>query len=112
MPEATRPRSTAYRPDIDGLRALAVTAVVLFHVQVPGFPGGYVGVDVFFVISGYLITGLLRKDIQDGGLSLRQFYLRRVRRLVPALLLVTLVTSALSWWRLFPEDLSSFGTSL
>jgi len=102
----------AYRADIDGLRAVAVASVVLFHLHVRGFGGGYVGVDVFFVISGYLITGLLRKDIERGALSLKTFYLRRIRRLAPALLATSLVTSLMSWLLLYPEDMSSFAASL
>lgn len=78
-----------YRPDIDGLRAIAVTIVVAFHAGVPGFTGGFVGVDVFFVISGYLITGLLVGELREtGSISLSRFYARRVRRLLPALALV------------------------
>jgi peptidoglycan/LPS O-acetylase OafA/YrhL len=103
---------STYRPDIDGLRAVAVLSVLLFHLRVPGFPGGYVGVDVFFVISGFLITGLLRKSISAGTLSLKEFYLRRIRRLAPALLAVSIVTALVSWWKLYPEDMSSFGSSL
>ncbi len=79
----------SYRPDIDGLRAIAVAIVVAFHAGVPGFAGGFVGVDVFFVISGYLITGLLVAELREtGSVSLSRFYARRVRRLLPALALV------------------------
>ena len=79
----------SYRPDIDGLRAIAVAIVVAFHAGVPGFSGGFVGVDVFFVISGYLITGLLVEELREtGAISLSRFYARRVRRLLPALALV------------------------
>ena len=81
-----------YRPDIDGLRALAVGSVVLFHLGVPGFSGGFVGVDVFFVISGFLITRILVNEVQDGRFSFARFYTRRARRLFPALF-VTLSTS-------------------
>jgi len=77
-----------YRSDIDGLRALAVVPVVLFHAGVPGFPGGYVGVDIFFVISGFLITGILVREIDAGRFSLIAFYERRARRILPALLAV------------------------
>jgi len=88
---------TAFRPEIEGLRALAVLAVVLYHVGVPGFSGGYVGVDVFFVISGYLITAILVTERErEGWIDLTAFYARRVRRLVPAGLLVLMVTIALS----------------
>ena len=79
----------SYRPDIDGLRAIAVAIVVAFHAGVPGFTGGFVGVDVFFVISGFLITGLLVEELREtGSISLSRFYARRVRRLLPALALV------------------------
>ncbi|MEI7824471.1 MAG: acyltransferase family protein [Chlorobiaceae bacterium] len=75
----------AYRPDIDGLRAIAVLAVLFFHTNVPWFNGGFVGVDVFFVISGFLITSILLKDINEGNYSLARFYERRIRRIFPAL---------------------------
>lgn len=81
-----------YRPDIDGLRALAVALVVLFHMQLPPFAGGFVGVDVFFVISGYLITGIVASQIDRGSFSLRSFYESRLRRIVPALAVMVLVT--------------------
>lgn len=103
----------AYRPDIDGLRALAVLAVILFHAQVPGFSGGFVGVDVFFVISGYLITQLLlvsHADTQPRRLA--EFYLRRARRILPALLVVCLVTFLVSLWLLLPESLVYLGKHL
>lgn len=74
-----------YRGDIDGLRAIAVLAVLLFHTEVPGFPGGFVGVDVFFVISGYLITSIILKDIEANRFSIARFYERRIRRIFPAL---------------------------
>ena len=85
------------RGDIEGLRAIAVVLVVLFHASIGGFSGGFVGVDVFFVISGFLITGLLlRERLARGTISLATFYSRRVRRLLPAALLVLLVTLAAS----------------
>jgi peptidoglycan/LPS O-acetylase OafA/YrhL len=91
-PRAT-PRPLSHRPDIDGLRAIAVLAVVLFHAGVPGLGGGYVGVDVFFVISGFLITRLVLQDIDTERFSLLQFYERRVRRIFPALFAVLIVAS-------------------
>ena len=75
----------AYRPDIDGLRALAILLVIAYHYF--GLPGGYVGVDVFFVISGYLITGILLADLGGSRLSLLDFYARRVRRILPPLII-------------------------
>ncbi|HEY1962886.1 MAG TPA: acyltransferase family protein, partial [Rhizomicrobium sp.] len=101
-----------YRPDIDGLRALAVLAVVLFHYHVSGFRGGFVGVDVFFVISGFLITGLIHTEMREGRFSLRQFYERRIRRIFPglfALLIAAIVAAGLIF---FPNSLARFGRSL
>lgn len=83
----------AYRPDIDGLRAIAVLAVVAFHTGLPGVPGGFVGVDIFFVISGFLITGLLLQDLENfGRIQFLSFYARRVRRILPVLILAVLAT--------------------
>ena len=93
-----------YRNDIDGLRAIAVLAVVLFHAKI-AFPGGFVGVDVFFVISGYLITSLIRADLERGTFSLSRFWDRRIRRIWPASLVVVLVTLCLGWLIMCPEDL-------
>ena len=108
-----RTRHTAsYRADIDGLRALAVVSVLFFHLKILGSSGGYVGVDVFFVISGYLITGYIHAEAAAGRFSFREFYLRRVRRLVPALLLMSVPVAVVAWIVLYPEDLRSFATSL
>jgi peptidoglycan/LPS O-acetylase OafA/YrhL len=86
----------SYRPDIDGLRAIAVAIVVAFHAGVPGCGGGFIGVDVFLVISGFLITGLLVEELREtGSISLSRFYARRVRRLLPALALVLVATMLL-----------------
>ncbi len=91
--QSRRPEHTYFRPDIEGLRAVAVTAVVLFHAAVPGIGGGYVGVDVFFVISGFLITGLLWREVSStGSVRLRNFYGARARRLLPASATVAVIT--------------------
>ena len=83
----------SFRPDIQGLRALAVLSVVFYHARLPFFSGGYVGVDVFFVISGYLISGLLMREVeQKGRIDLLKFYARRIRRLLPAALVVLVAT--------------------
>jgi len=95
-----------YRPDIDGLRALAVLPVVLFHADIAGFSGGFVGVDIFFVISGFLITSLLLNELQDNTFSLRRFYIRRARRLFPALVVVVAVTLLAGFFLLLPQALS------
>jgi peptidoglycan/LPS O-acetylase OafA/YrhL len=81
-----------YRPDIDGLRAIAVGAVVLFHLKFAGFDGGYVGVDIFFVISGYLITGHILRDIAQQDFSFAEFYARRARRILPPLIATVMLT--------------------
>jgi len=94
-----------FRPDIEGLRGVAILLVVFYHVGLPGFSGGYVGVDVFFVLSGYLITGLLVKEIEETGrLRLTRFYGRRARRLLPALTLTVMVTCVASFLLLSPVE--------
>ncbi|MCH6255886.1 acyltransferase [Puniceicoccaceae bacterium K14] len=99
-----------YRNDIDGLRAIAVLPVILYHVGL-GFSGGFLGVDVFFVISGYLITGILLKDMAAGSFSLARFWERRIRRIFPALTVVTLASMIAAWFLLFPDDFVDFGKS-
>ncbi|MEM7498785.1 MAG: acyltransferase family protein [Pseudomonadota bacterium] len=89
-----QPGQAAYRPDIDGLRAIAVSAVVIYHFFPAALPGGFKGVDVFFVISGYLITGIIRRELAEGRFSLWRFYERRVRRILPALFTVVVCTLA------------------
>src|SRR6478672_1023381 len=101
-----------YRPEIDGLRALAVIPVILFHAGFAGFGGGYVGVDVFYVISGYLITSILLEEMEGGTYSLVRFYERRVRRILPALFLVMAACIPVAWYWLVPQDLEAFGKSL
>ncbi|HET9862027.1 MAG TPA: acyltransferase family protein [Steroidobacteraceae bacterium] len=99
-----------YRPDVDGLRAIAVAAVILFHAGVPEAAGGYVGVDVFFVISGFLITRWLDSRMaQPPGAMLREFYVRRARRILPALLLVMALAAIAALWLLQPAHLEAFG---
>ncbi len=101
-----------YRAEIDGLRAVAVLPVMMFHAQVPGFSGGFVGVDVFFVISGYLITLIILDAQAQGGLRLLDFYERRARRLLPMLLLVIAVSFPLAWQLMLPDALENFGQSV
>ena len=100
-----------YRPDIDGLRALAVIGVILFHADL-GLSGGFVGVDVFFVISGFLITSLILKDIKSNQFSLLGFWERRARRIFPALYVVTITTIGLSYLFLLPKDFEILGGSV
>ncbi len=101
-----------YRPEVDGLRALAVLPVVLFHAGVPGISGGYVGVDIFFVISGYLISRILFDDMQAGRYSLLDFYDRRIRRIFPALLVVVAVSFVFATLLFLPADLRAFTKSV
>lgn len=100
-----------YRPEIDGLRAVAVGAVLLFHADAPGFSGGYLGVDIFFVISGYLITRIILREQEAGRFSFARFYLRRLRRLGPALLATIAATLVAGAFLLTPEHMRSLGAS-
>jgi peptidoglycan/LPS O-acetylase OafA/YrhL len=101
-----------YRREIDGLRALAVLPVILFHAGFEAFSGGFVGVDVFFVISGYLITTIIQNDIEAGEFSLVRFYERRARRILPALFFVMIVCIPIAWLWLMPSDMKAFSESL
>ncbi|WP_417241077.1 MULTISPECIES: acyltransferase family protein [Pseudomonadota] len=101
-----------YRPDIDGLRTLAVVPVVLFHANVAGFTGGYVGVDIFFVISGFLITSIIHRELYEGKFSVIRFYERRARRILPALFAVTLSCLVVGWFMLAPDDYEKLGQSV
>ena len=101
-----------YRPEIDGLRAIAVVPVILFHAGVSVFSGGYVGVDIFFVISGYLITSIIFSEILEKRFSLVDFYERRARRILPALFVVMLVSIPFAYTILLPSHLVDFGESL
>ncbi|MEL6318734.1 MAG: acyltransferase, partial [Pseudomonadota bacterium] len=110
MPD--RDIAMGYRPDIDGLRALAVLSVALFHAEVPGFSGGFVGVDVFFVISGFLITRIIAAEAAEGRFSYWRFYERRARRLAPALFLVAAAVVAFTLLYRSPRDADIFGESV
>ncbi len=107
-----------YRPEIDGLRTLAVVSVLLYHAELfigrqQFFSGGYLGVDVFFVISGFLITGILLKELQQTGrISIARFYERRARRLLPALLVVIIASLPLAWHFLLPSELINYAWSV
>lgn len=101
-----------YRPDIDGLRALAVLSVIFYHMGIGVFSGGFVGVDVFFVISGYLITSIILPDIEAKNFSVVSFYDRRIRRIFPALFAVLGVSSVIAFLLFLPSDFKSYGKSL
>jgi peptidoglycan/LPS O-acetylase OafA/YrhL len=99
-----RSPSPSFRHDINGLRAWAVIAVVLFHFGIPGFSGGFIGVDVFFVISGFLMTRIIVTDLEEGRFSLWRFYLARAKRIIPALLALCLTLLCLGWFWLPTPD--------
>lgn len=101
-----------YRRDVDGLRALAIIPVLLYHAGVPGFGGGFVGVDVFFVISGFLMASLISSEIAKGEFSLVRFYERRIRRIFPALFAVLATSSIAAWFLLMPAEFVYFARSL
>ncbi|MDG2050464.1 MAG: acyltransferase [Myxococcota bacterium] len=101
-----------YRAEIDGLRAVAVVPVILFHAGLDVFSGGFVGVDVFFVISGYLITWIILSELRQSDFTIASFYERRARRILPALFLVMSVSLAVAYFWMLPEELENFGQSL
>ena len=112
------PIALKYRPEIDGLRAIAVLAVIIYHAEIligknQILKGGYLGVDVFFVISGYLITTIILSEYQrTGNFSIKGFYERRARRLLPALLVVILISIPTAWYVLYPSQLIDFSKSI
>jgi peptidoglycan/LPS O-acetylase OafA/YrhL len=106
------PLARGYRPDIDGLRAVAVTMVIGYHLLPKAVPAGFIGVDIFFVISGYLITQLILGGIGNGSFSIWEFYRRRVRRIVPALLVVLAACLLFAWFVLLPSEFRWFGRSV
>lgn len=103
------PYPIKYRSDIDGLRAIAVLSVVAYHAFPDLIKGGFIGVDIFFVISGYLISTIIFKDLKEGSFSFKDFYIRRIRRIFPALCLVLGTSFVVGWLFLFPDELQSLG---
>ena len=101
--------TATYRADIDGLRGVAVASVVCYHLGLSWLPGGFTGVDVFFVISGYLITGILVREVASGSFSIVRFYERRIRRLLPALLVVLIATLIAGWFLFIPQHYEATG---
>src|SRR5688572_7338165 len=106
---ADKDRAAHYRPDIDGIRAVAVAVVVAYHAFPLLLPGGFVGVDVFFVISGYLISGIILGALGDGRFSFAHFYARRMRRIFPALAAVLAAVLIGGWFLLYADDYQRLG---
>lgn len=100
--------SLHYRADIDGLRAIAVLAVIVFHINADWLPSGYLGVDIFFVISGYLITNIISNDLKNNQFSFIEFYKRRTKRILPVFLFILLIGSLVSAWLMIPVDFASY----
>ena len=98
-----------YRRDIDGLRTVAVIPVILFHAGIASMAGGFVGVDVFFVISGFLITSIIARELDTGDFSILRFYERRARRILPALFFVLIVTTIAAYYFMLPYELADYG---
>src|ERR1700749_4796899 len=105
-------RGIAYRPDIDGLRAVAVLAVLVYHAFPSMLPSGFVGVDIFFVISGYLITGIIDREIRERRFSIANFYARRILRIFPALILVVFCTFVIGWFLLSVREMEALGENI
>ena len=103
---------SGYRADIDGLRAIAILSVVLFHAFPTFTRGGFVGVDIFFVISGFLISGIVFRGLWQGGFSFSSFYVHRTRRIFPALVLVLAATYVFGWFWLLPEEFARLGQNM
>src|SRR5262245_37672548 len=109
---AAEPVQIPYRRDIDGLRALAVSAVLLYHFNITGIHGGFCGVDVFFVISGVVIANSIISDTLKDNFSISNFYFKRVRRILPAYAVVITLTSIFAYMFLLPPDLVDFSKSM
>ena len=108
-PRPGNPAHPAYRADIDGLRAIAVLSVVGFHAFPMAVPGGFAGVDIFFVISGFLISTLIFEGLKQGSFSFAAFYGRRIRRIFPAVLVVLVATLAFGWFVLLADEYKQAG---
>jgi peptidoglycan/LPS O-acetylase OafA/YrhL len=106
---STFPILSGYRPDIDGLRAVAVLSVVIFHAWPTVLPSGFIGVDIFFVISGFLISGIIFKGVEKNNFSFLDFYLRRIKRILPALILIIISSVCLGWFVLLADEYQMLG---
>ena len=105
-------RRISFREDINGLRAIAVLSVVFYHANFPIFKGGWLGVDIFFVISGYLISNIIVSELNESKFSFRHFYIRRIKRILPALFFTIIVTIPFAFWLLTPKAMNEYLNSL
>ena len=105
-------KTISYQPQIDGLRALAVLSVLFYHLKISFFEGGFIGVDIFFVISGYLITTIILKEKERGTFDLKKFLIKRIKRLLPAIIFVSIVAICFGFLILSPDDLINFSRSI
>jgi peptidoglycan/LPS O-acetylase OafA/YrhL len=110
LPLSSHP--SQYRPDVDGLRAIAVLLVMNFHAFPEAITGGFIGVDIFFVISGFLITGIIARELDLERFSLFGFYVRRIRRIFPALIVVLCATLVLGWLWMLPAAYAQLGSDV
>jgi len=110
--KAPSERVISYRSDIDGLRAVAVLSVVGFHISPAWIRGGFVGVDIFFVISGFLISSIVYRELELNSFSIVEFYVRRIRRIYPALFVVLLFVAVAGWTLLLPSDFVALGKQI
>src|SRR5690606_37960320 len=101
-------QNPTFRYDLNGLRAYAVIFVVLFHFNILGFSAGFLGVDIFFVISGYLMSKIIIEGLEENKFSFSQFYVARITRIFPALLFLVIIITILGYFLFIPEDLKSF----
>ena len=109
MEQLIRPTHPRYRADVDGLRAVAVLAVVGFHAFPEHVGGGFIGVDIFFVISGFLISSILLRNLECGSFRFSEFYARRIRRIFPALIVVLSAVAAFGWFALDADEYAQLG---
>ena len=112
MSSSATAHSLKYRPELDGLRAIAVVPVLFYHAGFETFSGGFIGVDIFFVISGFLITSIILNDLRNNQFSLANFWWRRARRILPALFVVMLISSIGAWFWLAPTHMEDFSQSV
>ena len=112
LTDITKIKRISFRQDINGLRGIAVMSVVLYHAEIGLFKGGYLGVDIFFVISGYLISNIIISELNDDTFSFKTFYIRRIKRILPALFSTLLLTIPFAYFLLTPKAMNEYIDSM